>query len=129
MASREFSQPRTRGKHARPRSASRRVGISALRFADKSTLAGQASRAFGWNFASTILSRLATFGIGVMLARILGPHAFGTYAVAFVALVAMQTFNELGVSLAIVRWESDPSDIIPTVTANLATLKALSTKQ
>jgi len=28
----------------------------------------------------------------------------------------MQTFNELGMSLAIVRWESDPHEITPTVT-------------
>jgi PST family polysaccharide transporter len=51
-----------------------------------------------------------------MLARLLGPHAFGTYAVAYVALLALLTFNELGVSLAIVRWPGDPGGIIPTVT-------------
>lgn len=51
-----------------------------------------------------------------MLARLLGPHAFGTYAVAYVALVALLNFNELGVSLAIVRWQGDPREIIPTVT-------------
>ena len=51
-----------------------------------------------------------------MLARLLGPHVFGAYAVALVALFAMQTFNELGMSLAIVRWETDPRDIIPTIT-------------
>lgn len=83
---------------------------------DKSTLTGRASRALGWSFASTFLTRVSTLGIGVFLARLLGPHAFGAYAVAFVALNAMQTFNELGVSLAIVRWESDPGEIAPTVT-------------
>ena len=51
-----------------------------------------------------------------MLARLLGPHAFGTYAVAYVAMTAVLTFNELGVSLAIIRWEGDPAEIIPTVT-------------
>lgn len=88
----------------------------AIRLADKNSLAGKASRAFGWSFFSTFLTRLGTFGIGVLLARLLGPHAFGIYAVAFVALLAMQTFNELGVSLAIVRWEGDPKGILPTVT-------------
>jgi O-antigen/teichoic acid export membrane protein len=53
--------------------------------------------------------------VGILLARLLGPAEFGTYAVALVALFAMQTFNELGVSLAIVRWESDPREIVPTV--------------
>lgn len=87
-----------------------------ISFAENNTLTGRASRAFGWSFGSTLLTRLGTFGIGIMLARLLGPHAFGTYAVAYVALQTMQTFNELGVSLAIVRWEGDPSGIVPTVT-------------
>ena len=51
-----------------------------------------------------------------MLARILGPHEFGAFAVAMVALLALLSFNELGVSLAIVRWEGEPSEIAPTVT-------------
>lgn len=80
------------------------------------TLAAKASRALGWNFVSTVLSRLGALGISIMLARLLGPHVFGAYAVALVALYAMQTFNELGMSLAIVRWEADPRDIIPTIT-------------
>jgi O-antigen/teichoic acid export membrane protein len=63
-----------------------------------------------------VLTKFSLFGIGIMLARLLGPHAFGTYAVAYVALVALLNFNELGVSLAIVRWPGDPAAIIPTVT-------------
>ena len=83
---------------------------------DKNTLTGKASRALGWSFGSTLLNKVGTFGIGVMLARLLGPHAFGTYAVAYVALMALLNFNELGVSLAIVRWPGDPAGIVPTVT-------------
>lgn len=82
----------------------------------KSTLAAKASRALGWNFVNTALSRLGTLGISIMLARLLGPHVFGAFAVALVALYAMQTFNELGMSMAVVRWETDPRDIIPTIT-------------
>lgn len=79
-------------------------------------MTGNASRALAWSFGSTLLNKLGLFGISVMLARLLGPHAFGTYAVAYVALTALLTFNELGVSLAIVRWEGDPREITPTVT-------------
>ena len=46
----------------------------------------------------------------------LGPHAFGTYAVAWVALLAVLSLNDLSVSLAIVRWPGDPAEIAPTVT-------------
>lgn len=74
-----------------------------------------AGRALSWSFASTVLGRLSTLGIGIALARILGPEEFGTYAVAMVALLAVLSFNELGVSLAIVRWPGDPREIAPTV--------------
>jgi PST family polysaccharide transporter len=65
---------------------------------------------------NTAVSRLGTLGIGIALARLLGPEAFGTFAVATVALYAILAFNELGVSLAIVRWPGDPHAIAPTVT-------------
>jgi len=95
------------------------------RLAGKDTLTGQASRALGWSLGSTLATKLSLFGIGIMLARLLGPHAFGTYAVAYVALVALLTFNELGVSLAIVRWEGDPRDIAPTVTTISVSVSAV----
>lgn len=80
------------------------------------SLVDRAGRALGWSFASTALSKFSTVAIGVILARVLGPHAFGTFAVATVALLAVLSFNELGVSLAIVRWPGDPEEIAPTVT-------------
>mgnify|MGYP006322456289 FL=1 len=75
-----------------------------------------ARRALAWSFANTMLGKLGTLGIGIAIARLLGPDEFGTYAVALVALMAILSFNELGVSLAIVRWEGDPRRIAPTVT-------------
>jgi O-antigen/teichoic acid export membrane protein len=83
---------------------------------EKTTLAATAAKALGWTFISTALSKLGTIGIGIVLARMLGPHAFGTYAVAWVALLAMLSLNDLSVSLAIVRWPGDPAEIAPTVT-------------
>ena len=74
-----------------------------------------ASSAFGWSLLNTVASRFATLGIGIVLARVLGPDQFGTFAVALVALMAVLSFNELGVSLAIVRWPGDPAQIAPTV--------------
>ncbi|WP_298459538.1 lipopolysaccharide biosynthesis protein [uncultured Cellulomonas sp.] len=74
-----------------------------------------------WSVANTAAAKLGTLAIGVVLARVLGPEAFGTYAIAYVALVAVLSFNELGVSLAIVRWPGDAREIAPTVsTVSLA---------
>jgi O-antigen/teichoic acid export membrane protein len=73
------------------------------------------SRALGWSFLNTVASKLGTMIIGIILARVLGPGEFGTFAVAIVALTAVLSCNELGVSLAIVRWKEDPRLIAPTV--------------
>jgi len=75
----------------------------------------RASGALGWSLLNTAVSRLGTLGIGIALARMLGPAEFGTFAVATVALLAVLSFNELGVSLAIVRWPVEPAAIAPTV--------------
>jgi len=83
--------------------------------AANSSLGSQASRALGWSFAGNLTSRLGTLAIGIVLARLLGPHAFGAFAVALVAMLAVLSFNDLGVSLAIVRWEGEPAEIAPTV--------------
>ncbi len=77
---------------------------------------GKAANALGWSFLNTVTAKFGTLAIGVVLARLLGPTQFGTYAVAYLALTAILSFNELGVSLSIVRWPSDPAAIAPTVT-------------
>jgi O-antigen/teichoic acid export membrane protein len=75
----------------------------------------RAPRALALSFANGVVGRLGTLAIGIALARVVGPEEFGTYAVALVALMAALSFNELGVSLAIVRWPEDPKHIAPTV--------------
>jgi PST family polysaccharide transporter len=53
---------------------------------------------------------------GIVLARLLSPEDYGVFAVALVALNALLSMNELGVSLAVVRWPGDVRRIAPTVT-------------
>jgi len=96
-----------------PRVARHRAGGDA-------TLAGRAGRALGWSFTNSTLGKLGTVGVGIMLARLLGPHAFGVYAVAYVAQRILVNLNDLGVGLAIVRWPGDPAEVAPTI-ATIAT--------
>ncbi len=91
------------------------------------SLTGRASRALGWSFANTVVSRLGTLAIGIALARVLGPSEFGVFAIAMVTLLAILSFNELGVSLAIVRWPDEPRDIAPTVNTIAVATSALLT--
>jgi O-antigen/teichoic acid export membrane protein len=88
----------------------------------RGALGAIAARALGWSFLNTALTKFGLTGFGVLLARLLGPQQYGTVAVAMTALLAVLSFNELGVSLAIVRWPDDPSEIVPTV----ATISAIS---
>jgi O-antigen/teichoic acid export membrane protein len=80
-----------------------------------SQLISRAPRALALSFVNGMATRLGTLGIGIALARVVGPREFGIYAVALLALSASLSFNELGVSLAIVRWPEDPRRIAPTV--------------
>jgi len=99
----------------------------ATEIAGSGGLGGVASRALSWSFVNTAVSRFGTLAIGIVLARVLGPVQFGTFAVATVALVAVLSFNELGVSLAIVRWQGDPKEIAATVTTISVVASALLT--
>ena len=112
---RDARRPR-RGDLGRRAGAAARPGPRALgRAMKRPTVASRAGRALGLNLVNTMVSRLGTLAIGIALARILGPEEFGTFAVALLALLAVLSFSELGVSLAIVRWPGSPREIAPTV--------------
>ena len=74
-----------------------------------------ARRALWWSVANNMVGRVGTTLMGIVLARLLVPEDYGVYAVALVALNALLSMNELGVSLAIVRRPGDVSRIAPTV--------------
>ena len=80
------------------------------------SLFGLVSFGLRWSFFSTIAGRAGSLVMGIVLARLLTPKDFGLFAVAMVAFLAVASFNELGVSLAIVRWPGDVGRIAPTVT-------------
>jgi PST family polysaccharide transporter len=72
-------------------------------------------RALGWSMLNNVVGRVGTTLMGIVLARILIPEDYGVFAVALVALNCLLSVNELGVSLAIVRWPGEVSRIAPTV--------------
>jgi PST family polysaccharide transporter len=80
----------------------------------------------GWSVLNNLASRLLTVLFGIVIARLLTPNEFGVYTVGLLALAAMQSMNELGVSVAIVRWPTDPSRLARTaVTLSVASSAGL----
>ncbi|MFJ3670770.1 oligosaccharide flippase family protein [Streptomyces sp. NPDC090106] len=69
-----------------------------------------------WSLINTVVMRLGNFATGIILARFaLGPAEWGVYGIAQTVLLVLLSANELGVSLAIVRWDGDPRRFAPTV--------------
>lgn len=83
---------------------------------DRQNLGRRVRRGLVFSMLNNVVGRLGTIVAGIVLARLLVPADFGVFAVALVALNAVLSMNELGASLALVRWPGDPRRIAPTVT-------------
>ncbi|GGM50866.1 hypothetical protein GCM10012275_22170 [Longimycelium tulufanense] len=78
------------------------------------TLSGRFQRGLWLSLLNTLLSRVGTFAMGVLLARLLVPQDFGVYATALVVQTVLLTFNDFGVASAVVRREGEVRSILPT---------------
>lgn len=75
-------------------------------------LAGRAISAAKWSYAGNIARAVGQFLIGIVLARILGPKAFGVVAIAWLMISAGKLVSDFGFGAALVqRKELTPRDI------------------
>lgn len=72
-----------------------------------SDLSRRARRNFAFALVNQFLLRLTNFAAGLILARVLVPEQFGVVAVGLIVLGALLTFNDLGLTAAIVRAPDD----------------------
>jgi O-antigen/teichoic acid export membrane protein len=70
-------------------------------------LSTQVRSGLGWSLLNSVISRVANVALGILLARLLVPHDYGVFAVGLVFMVGLGSMNELGTSVAIVRWRGD----------------------
>jgi PST family polysaccharide transporter len=77
----------------------------------------QVRHALAWSLTDSVLTRVVTFGFNIILARILAPADFGVFAIALAALTVLQSANELGVSVALMRWPGDATGPARTATS------------
>ncbi|MEU8540476.1 oligosaccharide flippase family protein [Streptomyces sp. NPDC048717] len=80
------------------------------------TLGSKVRSATRWSLINTMVMRLGNFATGIILVRyVLDPAAWGVYGVAQTVLMVLLSANELGVTLAVVRWNGDVRRFAPTV--------------
>ena len=77
-------------------------------------LAKRVRSGLGWSLASTVGNRLWSIVSNIILARILVPDDYGVFAIAFLVLTLLQSVNECGVTVAVIRWAGDPTPILGT---------------
>jgi PST family polysaccharide transporter len=93
----------------------------------KSTLAGEepataqvsamgrkAGRGLRWALSGTVLIKLGSFAMGLVLVRLIAPHDFGLYAVALAANAFVIHVNDMGIIAATVQWRGRVEEMLPT---------------
>lgn len=77
-------------------------------------LGARAARGVAWSGASSIVLRLGSVTVGIILAHLLTPEEFGVYAVAMTVQTILMTIADLGLSADLVR-SDEPERIASTV--------------
>jgi O-antigen/teichoic acid export membrane protein len=82
---------------------------------------GGGRRALKWNYIGNLVRSLCQFGIGILLARLLGPEPLGIVAVAWLLLGVGNLFADLGFGAALVqRQHLAPADLRFIFTCQMA---------
>ena len=66
-------------------------------------LGGRVRRGLAWGFVNSITMRFATLALGIVLARLLTPKAFGAFAVALIIQTILINLADLGMSADLIR--------------------------
>jgi len=76
----------------------------------------EASRGLRWSLFGQLATKVASFAMGLVLARLLSPADFGTYAIALSATAVLMHINDVGLIAATVQWRGKLEDMAPTAT-------------
>jgi O-antigen/teichoic acid export membrane protein len=74
----------------------------------------QAARGFRWSFFGTLVTRVGSFVMGLVLAHMLAPNDFGVFAVASAAMAFVMHVNDAGLIAAAVQWRGRFEKMAPT---------------
>jgi len=84
-----------------------------------------AGKGLRWSLMGSAATRLGTFVMGLVLARLLTPEDFGLYAVALAAMYFVMHVNDVGIMAATVQWRGRLEEMAPTATTLALMFSAL----
>ena len=84
------------------------------------TIGRRAGRGLRWSLAGTMVNKLGSFAMGLVLARLLAPSDFGIYAIALAATNVLMHVNDVGLIAATVQWRGKLAEVAPTATTMAA---------
>lgn len=76
-------------------------------------------RAAAWSTLDVAVNRTGSFVLGIVVARLLAPHAFGIYAVALVVHTIVISISDLGLGTALIR---DDEEAVAATAPTVATI-------
>lgn len=77
-------------------------------------IAKKAGGALRWSLLAGMSTKVASFGMGLVLARLLAPSDFGLYAIALAATGFVMHVNDVGLIAATVQWRGRLREVAPT---------------
>lgn len=88
---------------------------------DRGPLGARARSGMTWSLLNSGAARVLNVAAGLVIARIVSPDELGTYAAAVLVMTIVLSMNEIGLSVATIRWKGDVDRIAPTaVSGSLA---------
>ncbi|SDI66675.1 lipopolysaccharide biosynthesis protein [Nonomuraea jiangxiensis] len=79
-------------------------------------IGAKAGRGLRWSLLGNLVTKAGSFAMGLVLARVLAPDDFGTYAVALAATQIVMHIKDIGIQAATVQWRGRLEDMAPTAT-------------
>lgn len=78
------------------------------------TIGRKAGRGLTWSLLGTLGTKIASFALGLVLARLLSPADFGVFAVALAVTAFAMHVNDAGIIAACVQWRGKLEEMAPT---------------
>ncbi|NUT34669.1 MAG: oligosaccharide flippase family protein [Hamadaea sp.] len=76
-----------------------------------------AGKGLSWSIVGTVGTKIASFGVGLVLARLLTPADFGAFAVASAVAFFATHISDMGIIAAVVQWKGRLAQVAPTATS------------